>query len=237
MDLHDIEEKLKEIRFRVNPKNQLVTIHAIPTEFNLIGFGTDAVVVQPNRAKQLVYKLFANENTQIKRREAEVYRKLKLSPYFPKFHKEGDNYLVLSYEAGLTLYQCLELGVDIPITLIEDVTAAIDYAKKQGLNPRDIHLKNVILQNGRGKIIDVSEYSQKGNDYRWEHLVEGYHQYYSLIRGKKVPKWLIERVKKKYLSISTHEDVPHKLFEKISSVWSGVIIPRERKDIDAQQSK
>jgi len=69
---------------------------------------------------------------------------------------------------------------------------------KRGLNPRDIHLKNILLQKGRAKIIDVSEYKKPGNDKRWEYLKEGYLDYYSIIDGKALPHWLIETVRKWY---------------------------------------
>ena len=61
---------------------------------------------------------------------------------------------------------------------------AREYVRQKGLNPRDIHLKNIFLQNGRAKIIDVSEYVQPGNDLRWEYLKKAYDQYYHLIEGK-----------------------------------------------------
>lgn len=75
---------------------------------------------------------------------------------------------------------------------------AREYVRKKGLNPRDIHLKNILLQNGRAKIIDVSEYTLQGNDYRWEHLKKGYEQYYHLIDGNSVPFWLVETIRKWY---------------------------------------
>ena len=75
---------------------------------------------------------------------------------------------------------------------------AREYVRKKDLNPRDIHLKNILLQNGRAKIIDVSEYILPGNDFRWEHLKKGYEQYYLLIDGNSVPFWLVETVRKWY---------------------------------------
>jgi hypothetical protein len=66
------------------------------------------------------------------------------------------------------------------------------------LNPRDIHLKNVLLQDGHAKIIDVSEYVKPGNDGRWDHLVQSYHLYYPYIAGRKIPVWMLEMVKRAY---------------------------------------
>lgn len=81
---------------------------------------------------------------------------------------------------------------------------ARDYVRSKGLNPRDIHLKNILLQNGRAKILDVSEYVLPGNDYRWEHLKKGYEEYYHLIDGKSVPFWLAETVRKWYNQRDKH---------------------------------
>jgi hypothetical protein len=78
------------------------------------------------------------------------------------------------------------------------VEQARAYARSVGLNPRDIHLKNVIYQDGHAKIIDVSEYLLPGDDGRWDLLVKGYHSLYFLIEGRKVPRFLMELVKKGY---------------------------------------
>jgi hypothetical protein len=65
-------------------------------------------------------------------------------------------------------------------------------------NPRDIHLKNILLHEGRAKIVDVSEYMKPGNDKRWEYLKEGYLKHYHLIDGKAIPHWILEAVRKWY---------------------------------------
>lgn len=75
---------------------------------------------------------------------------------------------------------------------------AREFIRQKGLNPRDIHLKNILLQNGRGKILDVSEYKKPGNDFRWEHLKKAYEDYYHLIDGKPVPFWLLETIRRWY---------------------------------------
>ena len=106
--------------------------------------------------------------------------------------------MVISYEEGMTLYDCLLKGIHIPKQVLKDVDDARRYAFDRGLNPRDIHLKNILLHNGRAKIVDVSEYLKPGNDKRWEYLKEGYQEYYHLIDGKALPHWIIETVRKWY---------------------------------------
>ena len=58
----------------------------------------------------------------------------------------------------MTLFDCVLQGIHIPEQVINDVEDAREYVRNKGLNPRDIHLKNILLQNGRAKILDVSEY-------------------------------------------------------------------------------
>lgn len=106
--------------------------------------------------------------------------------------------MVISYEEGMTLYDCLLKGIHIPEQVIHDVDDARKDAFDRGLNPRDIHLKNILLHNGRAKIVDVSEYLKPGDDKRWEYLKEGYQEYYHLIDGKALPHWILETVRKWY---------------------------------------
>src|SRR5690606_19655106 len=109
-----------------------------------------------------------------------------------------DRLLVLKYEEGPTLFDCLLQGIPVPDQVIADVETARDFVRKQGMNPRDIHLKNILLQNGRAKLLDVSEYIKPGNDFRWEHLKKAYTEYYGLIKGTPMPFWLLDTIRKWY---------------------------------------
>ncbi|AUS09697.1 serine/threonine protein kinase [Laceyella sacchari] len=194
-----LDTSLKEIIVHANDRNELVDVEYIPSPFRLIGVGTDAVVVQHPDYPDLVFKCYAPDRLVKKEQEKQVYERLGNSPYFARLRGSGTNYLALSYEPGPTLYQCLERGITIPEQVIEQVEEARRFARSKGLNPRDIHLKNVILQGNKAKVIDVSEYLNPGDDKRWDHLVEGYNAFYSLIKGKKLPVWLIEMVKHIYM--------------------------------------
>lgn len=200
-----IEQLLQKIRFHANEGIELVTIAHLPDELELVGIGTDAVVVKHSKWPSYVWKVFAAERVDKKEAEYQVYQQLTGAPFFATCHGQGDNYLCLSYEYGPTLYECLEQGIVIPEQIVADVAEACNYAQKQGLNPRDIHLKNVLLQDGRAKLIDVSEYVKPGNDNRWGYLVTGYKHFYPLIQGRKIPTWLIELVKNAYYNHQQHE--------------------------------
>lgn len=201
MDKERLENDLGKIIFHANPANKLVTIESVPPVFQVIGVGTDAVVVSHRDEPGKVFKVFAPGREHKKRNEWVVYQRLGNHPVFCRCYAEGKNYLVLTHERGPTLYECLEEGIMIPEQVIHDVEAACRYARSKGLNPRDIHLKNVLLQNGRAKLLDVSEYVRPGNDRRWDLLVWGYYAFYPLIRRRKVPTWMIEAVKHSYYGI------------------------------------
>ena len=214
---------LSKISILSNPNNEPVTIHGSSDRLNCIGIGTDAAVFQSFEHPEYAYKMYANDKVEKIQIERRVYDLLENSPYFSTCFGYSDHYLVLSFEEGITLYDCLLKGVPIPKQAIKDVDDARAYVRQKGLNPRDIHLKNVILQNGRAKIIDVSEYVKPGNDLRWEYLKRAYDQYYHLIEGKPIPLRLIEMIRRRYNQrnndSSTIEDFMSKSYKFFTSLW------------------
>jgi hypothetical protein len=201
------DKHLSKISISSNPNNEPVSIHGSSDHLRCIGIGTDAAVFRSIDVPAYVFKMYADDKIQKVQIEGEVYEVLEGSPYFSTCFGYKDNYLVLNFEGGITLYDCLLQGNPIPKQVIEDVDQAREYVRQKGLNPRDIHLKNILLQNGRAKIIDVSEYVQPGNDLRWEHLKKAYDQYYHLIKGKPVPLLLIETIRKRYNHRSNHSTI------------------------------
>lgn len=198
---HDWEiavESLSNITVISNPNNEPVTIKGELKNLKCIGVGTDAAVFQSSEVPVYAYKLYAEDKKEKVKTEAEVYQKIGDSPYFPTCYASSDTYLVISYEEGKTLFDCILQGIHIPKQVIQDVENAREYLLSKGLYPSDMHLKNILLQEGRAKILDVSEYATPENDYRWEHLKEGYEHYYHLIDGHPIPFWVAETVRKWY---------------------------------------
>ncbi|WP_341299635.1 serine/threonine protein kinase [Lysinibacillus sp. FSL H8-0500] len=189
---------LSKINVFSNPNNEPVTINGETDDLKCIGVGTDAAVFQCLSAPAYAFKVYAKDKVHKVKVEARVYQILEGSPFFPTCFASYDEYLVLSYEEGKTLFDCILQGIHIPEQVVNEVEDAREYIRNKGLNPRDIHLKNILLQNGRAKIIDVSEYTLQDNDFRWEHLKKGYEQYYHLIDGNSVPFWLVETIRKWY---------------------------------------
>ncbi|MGE7022579.1 hypothetical protein [Solibacillus cecembensis] len=212
-------DSLSKINVSSNKNNKSVTISEVPNDLKCIGVGTDAAVFQSISTPAYAFKVYAKDKVNKVKVEANVYEILGVSPFFPTCFASYDDFLVLSYEEGKTLFDCLVQGIHIPETVVNEVEEAREYAREKGLNPRDIHLKNILLQNGRAKIIDVSEYALPGNDFRWEHLKKGYEQYYHLIDGNSVPLWLVETIRKLY-----NEQGKHSSYEEFTKKISKFFI-------------
>ncbi len=194
-----IEGLLRAVRIRARASNEPIVIEHIPAPLRLLGSGTDAVVVQHPALPDQAFKIYAPETIGCLADEYRAYGQLADSPYFAACLGRGASYLVLSYEHGPTLYECLVQGIPIPEQAMADVEAARHLARQVGLHPKDIHLKNVLLQGDRARIVDVSKYVAPGDaDPVWDHLAEGYRRFYPLIRGRRIPVWVIEMVKRRY---------------------------------------
>jgi len=226
-DLLIVDHLLSQIKVTSNTENKPVTIHGSAADLRCIGVGTDAAVFQYIHNPTYAFKLFADDKKRKIQTEASVFEVLAGASYFPKCYDANDRYLVLSFESGITLYDCLIQGIRIPYQVIEDVEKAREYARENHLNPRDIHLKNIILQNGRGKVIDVSEYMNQGNDHRWEHLKKAHDEFYPLIEGKAVPSALLETIQRCYnkRQSSSVEEFMKEIFK--TKVLSHFRVPKE----------
>ncbi|MFC0476547.1 serine/threonine protein kinase [Robertmurraya beringensis] len=226
-DLLLVDQLLSQIKITSNRENKPVTIHGSAKDLRCIGVGTDAAVFQYIHNPTYAFKLFADDKKGKIQIEASVYEVSAGASYFPKCYAANDRYLVLSFESGITLYDCLIQGIRIPSQVIQDVEKAREYARKNNLNPRDIHLKNILLQNGRAKVIDVSEYMNKGNDHRWEDLKKAHDEYYPLIEGKAVPSLLLETIQSCYNNrqSSSMEEFMKEIFK--TKVLSPFRVPEE----------
>ena len=195
----DVEPLLRAIRIRASAHNEPIVIAHVPAPLRILGSGTDAIAVQHPALPGLAFKVYAPETVECLYDEYCAYEQLAGSPYYAACLGRGDFYLILSYEAGPTFYDCLVEGIPIPERAMNDVEIARCYARSVGLHPKDVHLKNIVLQDGRARILDVSKYVAPGDEDRvWDTLAEGYRRFYPLIRGRRIPIWLIERVKRRY---------------------------------------
>ncbi|WP_408007617.1 protein kinase family protein [Pseudalkalibacillus sp. A8] len=165
-----------------------------PTEYTMIGKGRSAFVFKDERSEHAV-KVFFDQFADLAQQEGDIYKKLEECSYFPTIHEVGPNYIVMEYIEGNTFYECLQKGIPITDEMIEKVDEALDFARSMGLNPSDIHLRNLILTNeGKVKVIDVVRFTQKKKCRQWDDLKRGYYRYYKKIFLKKIPKLIIELV-------------------------------------------
>lgn len=194
----ELAESLAAVKVVAHPNNEPVSIEGNVNGFRCIGVGTDAAVFQFLEVPEYAFKIYAKDKQDKLEAEEKVYAQIGSSPYFSNCYGVTNRLLVIKYEEGITLFDCLLQGVHVPDQVIRDVEAAREYIRQIGLNPRDIHLKNILLQNGRAKLLDVSEYIKLGNDFRWEHLKKAHEEYYAIIDGRPMPFWLLDTIRKWY---------------------------------------
>lgn len=195
-----IQEQINQVQVvSVNPRDP-VHVNKQPESWRCIGVGNSAAVFQPKDRTDVAIKVYAKGFEEIAGEEAAIYEQLGDSPYFPAFVGRGDDHLIIGYRKGLNIYDCLLQGIYIPEQVIHDVEAAIDYARGRGLNPSDIHIKNVLVHEGRGYLVDVSDYRKEEECKRWESLKQAYYDYYlDLYKpGLAVPSWVLETIRKWY---------------------------------------
>ncbi|STO06894.1 serine/threonine protein kinase [Exiguobacterium aurantiacum] len=157
----------------------------------LHGIGRSAAVFRINGTR-LVIKVFFPGFTHIAAEEAVVYETLEPLPQFPRLYEVGPNYIVIDYIEGKTLFECLTEGIWIDAAYVDDVDAALSAARRRGLTPSDVHLRNIILSSdGRIFLIDLARFRQGQQiDHQWEDLKRMYRIY----RLRFVPKRYSERL-------------------------------------------
>lgn len=195
-----IQELLPQLNIQSLSSDDPVEAIHIPVGWSLMGLGNYAAVLYPDDDPRWVVKVYAEGRPGLDE-EVEVYRRLGSHPTFPECYGVGANFLILNRLSGINLYNCLLQGVFIPKTVIEDVDIAMKYAKSKGLNPRDIHGKNILNHNGRGFVVDVSDFLLQGPDHVWEHTKWAYRWIYRPFFGRSsiaISEGLLETMRKAY---------------------------------------
>ena len=177
-----------------------VYVSSIPQGWTLHGKGNFAAVFSHPSLKGKVVKIYAENRNGIVG-EITVYKKLGEHKAYSELEEYGERYLVLKKLDGITLYQAFKKGVFIPNSVISDVDKAINYAIQRGLNPTDIHGKNVIMNNGHGYIVDVSDFLKPYSCPKWKHFKFAYYTFYLPVFRRlhiSLPNWFLERIRKGY---------------------------------------
>ncbi len=183
----------------VDPHNP-VAVHQLPENWRLLGTGNYAAVVYHPEFPNLVVKIYAPGRPGFSE-ELEVYRRLGSHPAFSECLYAGQGFLVLKRLHGMTLYDCIQLGVRIPKQVIRDIDKALDYARRRGLHPHDVHGRNVMMHEGRGLVVDISDFLDQETCNKWNNLKRAYYWLYLPLLSPlrlRVPAWVLDVVRKGY---------------------------------------
>ena len=165
-----------------------------------IGSGNYAGVFLHQSNPKWVVKVYGRKPEELSR-EVEVYKKLGNHESFSSLIDHGVNYLILKRIDGINLFDAVVKGIRIPESVIKDVDDGIAYARSVGLNPFDVHGKNVVMSNGRGYIVDVSDFYKQGKCRKWDDLKKAYHKIYLPFLYKyhpRIPFFIVNSVRKGY---------------------------------------
>lgn len=183
----------------LDPHNPIV-VHHVPHPWQLLGAGNYAAVLcHPDYPEQVI-KVYAPGRPGLAE-EAEVYRRLGSHPAFSECLYVGENFLVLKRLHGKTLYDCMYFGLPIPRQVIQDIDQALAYARDRRLYPHDVHGRNVMMHEGRGLVVDVSDFLHQDTCLAWNDLKRAYYWIYRPILGPlrlKIPYAVLDLVRKCY---------------------------------------
>lgn len=143
-----------------------------------VGTGRSAFVFRIKSTMKAM-KVYFPAFSHIAKEEAEIYGQLQDIVYYPSIYASGPNFIVIDYIEGLTLFDCIVLGKVIKSTHILEIDQALSLATARGLNPSDIHLRNIfVTTENEIKIIDVARFRQKKDCQQWGNLKRAYRQVY-----------------------------------------------------------
>lgn len=154
-----------------------IVVGQIPQPWVVLGTGNYAAGLTHPDFPEYVVKLYAPGRPGIKE-EVEVYGRIQNHPSYSKCFYHTENYLIVKRFKGKTLYSCINEGIQIPEQVIHDIDEALKYARSLGLNPHDVHAKNVMLVEGRGVIVDISDFYKLKECSLWEDFKKAYYKIY-----------------------------------------------------------
>jgi hypothetical protein len=192
----------------VDPHNPVVIYH-LPEPWEKVGTGNYAAVFSHPAYPEVVVKIYAPDRPGFEE-EREVYQRLGKHPAYSQCFYAEDNCLILKRLQGVTLYDSVNRGLKIPKQVIEDIDAALDYARKRGLFPHDVHGKNVMMWNGKGYVVDVSDFLKLESCSAWNNLKTAYYWLYRPILAPlnlRIPYLLLDGVRSSYRASRSLLDV------------------------------
>jgi hypothetical protein len=177
-----------------------VVAHEVPSPWQVLGCGNYAAVLVHPRFNDVVVKVYAPGRPGLQE-EVEVYDRLGEHHSFSRCLGFGENFLILKRWFGVTLYDCVVRGIPIPSQVIQDIDDALEYAQACGLNPHDVHGRNIMVVEGRGVVVDVSDFLVEEDCGAWGDLKNAYKWFYRpfiLPLGIKIPHTVLNLVRRSY---------------------------------------
>jgi len=193
-------ELLPAIELRTENPFDPIVVGNYSSVWKTVGCGNYAAVFEREEEPDRVVKIYGRNPDDLEN-EIEVYRKLGNHHTFSQLYAYGENFLVLKKLEGITLFNAIVEGEPIPESVIHDVDEGLRYARSLGLNPYDVHGKNVIMKDGRGYIVDVSDFYKSGYDSKWDDLKKAYYWIYRPLLYKwhpPVPFMVVDGIRKGY---------------------------------------
>ncbi|BAZ47446.1 hypothetical protein NIES4103_00470 [Nostoc sp. NIES-4103] len=208
MDKSHIQRLIKSIHQELLPNLQLesvnphnpVKVSYLPEPWRLVGAGNYAAVVYHPDYPDQVVKIYAPGRPGFEE-EVEVYRRLGSHPAYSECSYAQDGFLILKRLYGVTLYDCMHRGLRIPKQVIRDIDQALDYARSRGLYPHDIHGRNVMMYQGRGLVVDISDFLDQETCSKWNDLKKAYYWLYLPLLYPlrlRIPYFVLDIVRKSY---------------------------------------
>lgn len=212
---------------RITSKKKKPRLLEYNSSLTLIGKGRSAYVFRirdTNKAMKVFFPYYAH----IAKEEAEIYKRLQHISYYPTLYETGVNYLVIDYIVGSTLFECVTKGIRISDKVVTEIDLALHLARQEGLNPSDIHLRNILLTlDKKVKLIDVARFRQTKDCDKWRDLKYGYyHCYKKRYFPKRIPAFILNIIavlyKKELLKLNWDADLKsYHINNKGSSIGGG----------------
>ncbi|MEI7024229.1 serine/threonine protein kinase [Paenibacillus sp. y28] len=194
----EVEEMLPQLELDGSRLHEPVQVKRLPKPWRVAGCGNYAGVFLHPDYPGFVVKVYAPGKPGWAD-EVEVYKRLGSHPAYSECYHARAGYLVLRRLSGMTLYNCIRKGVPIPQQVIRDIDKALAYAVSRGLSPHDVHGKNVMMKDGRGIVVDVSDFLEQDPCEMWEDLKKAYNRFYfPWLRRIPVPDKILNLVRKGY---------------------------------------
>lgn len=171
------QELLPTLRIESVRAHDPVVVRHAPPPWRVLGRGNFAAVLYHPDHPELVVKVYAPGRPGFEA-ESEVYRRLGEHPAYSACVYAADGFLVLRRLHGVTLYDAVHRGLPIPEQVIRDIDQALGYARGRGLYPHDVHGRNVMMHDGRGLVVDVSDFLEEEDCTKWEDLKRAYYRVY-----------------------------------------------------------